>query len=167
METGKSNYNYNYRVIVFAGPPKAGKSTLIRRIYSSWQFRSKVFLVEANPDGEGFWTGQAQQNGIVSSQQKAKKELFSRFMEMAHQWVRWVHNLARLGFTVLVSLGGKVSSENAFILSSLSPLQPIILVLAPFNGEVERLERWARFAAEFGDTIVMVASHYPLRVLQP
>ncbi|MEM1599137.1 MAG: hypothetical protein QXI07_11605 [Pyrobaculum sp.] len=149
------------RPIVFGGPPKAGKSTLLRKIYERYQFSVRIFLLEANPDGEGFWCHW----GVKSSQQAVKKELFNRFMEMMHHFIRYFFNLRRVGYTPLVSLGGKISAENAFFLSAVSQHAPIVVVLA--RNLDEQTLRWAHFANEFADTIITASTIWPLRYLNP
>lgn len=149
------------RPIVLGGPPKAGKSTLLRNIYERYQFSERIFLLEANPDGEGFW---CHLSNVKSSQQAVKKELFNRFMEMMHHFIRYFFNLRRVGYTPLVSLGGKVSPENAFFLSAVSQHAPIVIVLT--RQLDEQALRWAHFANEFADTII-ASTIWPLRYLNP
>lgn len=150
------------RPIVFGGPPKAGKSTLLRKIYERYQFSVRIFLLEANPDGEGFW---CHLSGVKSSQQAVKKELFNRFMEMMHHFIRYFFNLRRVFYTPLVSLGGKISAENAFFLSAVSQHAPIVVVLT--RDLDEQTLRWAHFANEFADTIITASTIWPLRYLNP
>ena len=155
------------KVIILAGAPKSGKSTLMRSIQEKWQFSGKkVFFLEANVDGEGFWSKYF--NG-KTSQQQIKKELFSKFMEFMQKYVQYTINLSKLGFDIFVSLGGKPSQENAYFYKSIAHLQPITLLLIPFEGKNEKFIEWVEFMKKLrvGDVIIASAKLYPLRIYTP
>jgi len=150
-------------IIILGGPAKSGKSTLASRLQEQYQFSKRFYRWEANPDGEGFWTSVTQ---IKSSQQKAKKELFSRFAEIINYSITAVRNLYRLGYTVVVSLGGLPSPENERFIKGVEDLAPVLCILYPFDqGKLEAFEEWIKFAKKFDvDAVVFRADLPALRL---
>jgi len=78
------------RIVVFAGPPKAGKSGAKKRLSRKLMERNIRFLpLEVNVDMEGLWTS----GGVPEYIRKKKREFMKRFKEYLPKIISDTKNL--------------------------------------------------------------------------
>jgi hypothetical protein len=125
--------------VIFCGPPHSGKSVLVNNLLRLMP-SEEVERIEANGDGEGWWTNNPNQQETDSVRHDNKTANSLHEFEV---WRQRVFNAAP--DIVLVNIGGRLSDDKAAIFGVCDHF-----VILCKNGDEELARQWMQFGQSNG-----------------